>query len=154
MTGDGTSIWMNENEVHINELRRLTFCWRRLPSWGLICWALILESLKVKSMIRRSHGIWMNNMKEIMCYMLCVIWKCYVLCVIRWLYWCMSLSWHNFPNLILSSPLPWLPNIMFLGKRSSSSCMSLVCAFIYPYLVQVCTNSIQTSTFRSRHSGL
>ena len=48
-----------------------------------------LGSLDVKSMIPRSHGIWMNDMKEAMCYMLCamiwVIWRCYVLCEIRYL---------------------------------------------------------------------
>ena len=64
----------------------------------------------------------------------------------------MSLSWHIFPNLNLASPLTWLPKIMSLGKSYSFSCMSLVCACIYPYLVQVCTNSIQTSTFRWRHT--
>ena len=28
-----------------------------------------LESLNVKSMIPRSHGIWINDMKNVMCYM-------------------------------------------------------------------------------------
>ena len=30
---------------------------------------LFLVSLNVKSMIPRSHGIWMNDMKDVMCYM-------------------------------------------------------------------------------------
>ena len=90
-----------------------TLCFlRRLPSWGTICWALILGSLNVKSMIPRSHGIWMNDMKEAMWYMLCAmvctIWRCYVLCAIWYLWWCMLLSWHDIPKLNLASPLTWL----------------------------------------------
>ena len=41
-----------------------------------------LGCLDVKSMIPRSHGIWMNDIKEVICYMqnvLYAIW--YVLCV-------------------------------------------------------------------------
>ena len=81
-----------------------------------------------------------------MCKMLCVV--CSTIIII-----CMSLSWHNFPNLNLASPLTWLPKIMSLGKIYSFSCMSLVCACIYPYLVQVCTNTIQFYNFRWRHKG-
>ena len=42
----------------------------------------------------------------------------------------------NFPNLNLASLLTWLPKIMSLGKSCSLSCMSLVCACIYPYLLK------------------
>ena len=64
--------------------------------------------LAVKSIIPRSHGIWMNDIKEVMCYMqnvMYVIW--YVLRVnVMWfvqmwkLWWCMLISWDNFniPN--------------------------------------------------------
>ena len=57
----------------------------------------------------------------------------------------------HFPNLHLASPVTWPSTIMLLGKRYSYSCMSLVCACIYPYLVQVCTNPIQLYNFRCRH---
>ena len=97
---------------------------------------------------------------------LCVIY--YVLFAIWCLWWCMLLSWHDFPNPNsgsswtflskfgkftdfhnhnLESPLTWLPIIMLLGKSYSFSCMSLVCAWIYRYLVQVCNNPIQTLRF-------
>ena len=59
-----------------------------------------LGSLNVKFMIPRSHGIWMNDIKEVMCYMKIVfyaIW--YVLCVNvmccveMWIvWWCMLFS--------------------------------------------------------------
>ena len=39
---------------------------------------LFLGSLNVQSMIPMSHGILMNDMKNVMCYMQCVM--CYVLC--------------------------------------------------------------------------
>ena len=56
----------------------------------------------------------------------------------------------NFPNLNLASLLTWLPKIMSLVKRCSFSCMSLVCACIYLYLVQVCTNPITLYNFSCR----
>ena len=49
---------------------------KKAPLWGPICWALILGSLDVKSTIPRFHGIWTNDMKNVMCYMQYVI--CYV----------------------------------------------------------------------------
>ena len=57
----------------------------------------------------------------------------------------------NFPNPNLASPLTGLSIIMLLGKSYSYSCMSLVCACIYPYLVQFCTNPIQLYIFWCRH---
>ena len=73
-------IWMNEaDSVFANEDSLV-----EVPSVE----PLFLGYLAVKSMIPRSHGIWMNYIKEVMCYtqnvmyaiwyVLCV--KCYVLC--------------------------------------------------------------------------
>ena len=42
----------------------------------------------------------------------------------------------NIPNPNSVSTLTCLSQIMLLGKRCSYSCMSLVCACIYQYLVQ------------------
>ena len=38
----------------------------------------------VKSMIPRSHGIWMNDMKNVMCYMQ------YVMCYVQDVMWCVQ----------------------------------------------------------------
>ena len=63
----------------------------------------------------------------------------------------MLLSWHNFSNLKFPSPLNWL-SINHTDRKELFLIMNvLVCAFIYPYLVQVCTNPIQLYTFRCRH---
>ena len=45
---------------------------------------LFLGSLDVKSMIPRSHGIWTNDMKNVMCYMQ------YVMCYMQDIMWCMQ----------------------------------------------------------------
>ena len=58
----------------------------------------------------------------------------------------------NFSNLYYKSLLTWLPKIISLGKNYSFSCMSLVCAGIYPYVVQVCTNPINLYYFRCSHT--
>ena len=60
-------------------------------------------------------------------------------------------NFTNFPNLNLESLLTWLPKIMSLRKSCSFSCMPLVCACIYPYLIQVCTNQMQLYIFKCRH---
>ena len=80
---------------------------------------LFLGCLYVKSMIPRSHGIWMNDTKKVMCYMqnvLHAIW--YVICVNvmccakMWkVWWCMLFSWHNFPIPNLESSLTFLIQI-------------------------------------------
>ena len=57
----------------------------------------------------------------------------------------------NFPNLYFESLQTWLQKIMSLGNSCSFSCMSFVCACIYPYLVQVCANPIHLYYFRCRH---
>ena len=46
-----------------------------------------MGSLDVKSMIPRTHGILMNDMKNVMCYMQCVM--CYVQDVMGWLQYVM-----------------------------------------------------------------
>ena len=90
-------VWMNETDsVFANEDSLV-----EVPSIE----PSILGCLNVKFMIPRSHGIWMNDIKEFMCYMqnvLYAIW--YVLCVNviccvqMWkVWWCMLFSWHNFP---------------------------------------------------------
>ena len=55
MDGVSTSLLMNKEDSVI-------------PSWGPICWSLILGSVDVKSTIPSSHGIWKNDMKNVMCY--------------------------------------------------------------------------------------
>ena len=47
------------------------------------------------------------------CYVLCAICYvlyaiCYVLCAIWYVWWCMLLSYHDFPNPTLTIPLTWL----------------------------------------------
>ena len=133
-----------------------------------------LESLNIKSMIPRSHDIRMNDMNNITCYMNYDMSYVYaVVCCVQnvnyddscyshgitfliqiWKANNLSLSKYgkltHFPNLHLASPVTWPSTIMLLGKRYSYSCMSLACACIYPYLVQVCTNPIHLYYFRCR----
>ena len=62
-------------------------------------------SLNVKSMISRSHGIRMNDMNNVMCYMnydMCYVYAV-VCCVQNVKYDDACYSWHNFPNPNLES---------------------------------------------------
>ena len=67
-------VWMNEADTVFSNEDSLV----EVPSFK----PSLLECLHVKSMMLRSNGIWMNYIKEVMCYMQNVvhaIW--YVLCV-------------------------------------------------------------------------
>ena len=64
-----------------------------------------LGSLNVKSRIPRSHGIQMNDMKNVMCYRnydMCYVYAV-VCCVQNVKYDDACYSWHNFPNPNLES---------------------------------------------------
>ena len=61
-------VWMNEAESYFTNEGSLFEVPYVEPSF--------LESIDVKSMIPRSHGIWTNDMQNAMCYMLYVM--CYV----------------------------------------------------------------------------
>ena len=54
-------VWMNEANSLFAKVDSLVEIPYVEPSF--------LGSLNVKSMIPRSHGIWMNDMKDVMCYM-------------------------------------------------------------------------------------
>ena len=73
------------------------------------------------------------------------IWKAHWLSLLK--FWKLT----HFPNLYLESPHTWPSKIMLLGKRYPFPCMSLMCAFIYQYLVQVRTNTIQFPFFLCRY---
>ena len=64
-----------------------------------------LWCINIKSMVPRSHVIWMNDIREALCYMLYAmvgtIWRRYDLCQILYLWWCMFISWHELSNQIL-----------------------------------------------------
>ena len=126
-------------------------------------------------MIPRSHGIRMNDMKRVMCYMNYDMFYVYVvMCCVQnvkcddacnslvityliqiWknhkLYWSKFWKLTHFRNLNLASPLTLPLTIMLLGKSYSYSCIPLVCDCIYPYIVQVCTNPIQLYKLRCKH---
>ena len=76
---------------------------------------LFSRSLNVKSMIPRSYGIWMNYMKDSMwyiyaiCHVICL--RCYVMCAVWYVWWCMLLSWNDFPNQICQ--VHWLSKSKF-----------------------------------------
>ena len=50
---------------------------------------LFLESLDVKSTIPRSHGMWTNDMKNVMCYMQ------YVMCYVQDVMWCVQYNKYD-----------------------------------------------------------
>ena len=113
-----------------------------------------LGSVDVKSMIPRSHGIRMNDMKNVMCYM--QYFMCYmqdIMCCVQYEKFLIQI-WKvtHFPNLNLESPLTWLSIIMLLEKSCSYSFMSLACDFIYPYLVQVFNSIILGASTHQGHA--
>ena len=75
---------------------------------------LFLGSLDVMSLIPKSHGIWTNDMKDVICYMQ------YVMCFVQYDTYDEACYSHgmtfliqfgkspNFPNSNLASPLTWL----------------------------------------------
>ena len=66
--------WMNEPDSVFAKEGFLAEVWYVNPSF--------LGSLDVNSLIPRSHSIWMNDMKIVMCYMQYVCAMCKMLCVV------------------------------------------------------------------------
>ena len=93
------------------------------------------------------------NMLCAICKMLCVV--CNIISMkmhVSLMAWLSQFKFGNlthFPNPNLESSRTFL--IMLLIKSCFYLCMSLVCACIYPYLVQVSTNPTQFYNFRCRH---
>ena len=124
-------------------------------------WNVLMSSAWFQGIMAYEWMIWQKLC--VICYVLWYVLYEYVMCCVQSdiyddVRYCHGMTflikfWNftNFPNLDLSSLLTWLPKIMSLGKSYSFSYMSLVCACIYPYLVQVCTNPIHLYYFRCRH---
>ena len=111
-------VWMNEADFVFANEDSLVEVPSVEPSF--------LGCLNVKSMIPRSHGIWINDIKKVMCYMqnvlyaiwyvLCVNVKC---CVKMWnVWWCILFSWHNFSIPNLESSLTFQIQILKLSNQN------------------------------------
>ena len=124
-------------------------------------WKVLMSSLWFKGLMAYEWMIWKKLC--VICYVLWYVLYEDVTCCVQYDFYDDACYSHgmtfliqfgkftNFPNLDLASLLTWPPKIMSLGKSYPFSCMSLVCACVYPYLVQVCTNPIHLYNFRCWH---
>ena len=131
-----------------------------VPYFGPSFWKVLISSPRFPSLMAYIWMIW--KMQGAICYVLWYVLYEDVMCYVQYNIYNNACYSHgmtfltqfgkftNFPNLNLTSLLTRLPKIMSLGKSCSFSCMSLACACIYLYLVQVCTNRIQLYYFRCR----
>ena len=113
-------VWMNEaNSVFATEASLVAVQYVEPSFFG---------SLDVKSMIPRSHGIWMNDMKDVTCYMqydiyyvkdfmCCVQYDKYDdACYSNGMTFLIQIWLTNFCNHNLVSPLNWLSIIILLER--------------------------------------
>ena len=138
LTGVYTSLWMNEMKyVWMNE-KNSVFAKEgslvEVPYVEPSFWEVLMSSPWFQGLMAYEEMIWT------ICMMMHGT-------LIAWLSWSDLASPLTFLIQIWQVHLLDFPYIMLLRKSYSYSCMSLVCAFIYPYLVQVCNNPYNSSFF-------
>ena len=92
IAGVYTSLWMKWNEVRMNEWNRLYVSNESSLVEVLYVEPSFLRSFDVKSMIPWSHGIWTNDMKNVMCYMQ------YVMCSVQDVMCCVYYDTYDYAS--------------------------------------------------------